>query len=126
MFLVLVGGFVMDARERQTRERLMKALTEFIHMQLYPTPYGLRCVAQALLELREIMLTLDKALLEDAIQQIEFWIENTKRGNSYELYEALRELKQAYMRSLQPEEPTPTHTDEGALIVPSVGEELPF
>jgi hypothetical protein len=115
----------MDERERQIRTRLMKALMEFIHMQLYPTPYGLRCVAQALLELREIMLTCDDALLEASIQQIEFWIENTKRGNSYELYKVLREMKEAYLRSLQPE-PTPTHTDEEALIVPSKGEELPF
>ncbi len=86
-----MGVRVMDA----LRQRLMQALNTFIQMQLHPSPYGLRMVAEALLELREIMLTCDDALLEAAIQEIEFWIENTKRGNSYDLHTVLRELRQS-------------------------------
>ncbi len=73
----------------------MQALNTFIQMELHPSPYGLRMVGEALLELREIMLTYDDALLEAAIQQIEFWIENTKRGNSYDLHTVLRELRES-------------------------------
>jgi hypothetical protein len=79
----------MDALQ----ERLMAVLTAFIQKQLYPTPYGLRMVGEALLELREIMLTCNDALLEAAIQEMEFWIRNTELGNSYDLHTVLRDLR---------------------------------
>jgi len=77
------------------RQELMDVLMEFVHMALYPTPYGLRQVAEVLMELRELMLMdgLDHSLTIEAMQQIKYWIENTRRGNSYDLGQVLREFR---------------------------------
>ncbi len=74
--------------------RLGQVLWEFIQMQFYPTPYGLRQVAEVLIEVRRILLADDLAgtLTQEAIQQIEWWIENTRRGNSYDLAPVLRDI----------------------------------
>jgi hypothetical protein len=75
-------------------DRLGHVLWEFIQMQYHPTPYGLRQIAEVLIEVRRILLADDLAgtLTQEAIQQIEWWIENTKRGNSYELAPVLRDI----------------------------------
>jgi hypothetical protein len=77
--------------------RLGEVLWEFIHMSFHPSPCGLRQVADVLLEVRSILLV-DDLLSTDtqrAIQEIEFWIENTKRGNSYDLAKVLRSIHSA-------------------------------
>jgi hypothetical protein len=74
--------------------KLGLVLWDFIVLAFYPSPYGLRQVAEVLLEVRRILLADDLAgtLTQEAIQQIEFWIENTKRGNSYDLASVLRDI----------------------------------
>jgi hypothetical protein len=81
---------------KEVYEELKAVVEEFVRMQLHPSPYGLRQVGMALLELREIMLQdcLDMRFTKEAIQRVRWWIENTRRGNSYELWKDLRELKE--------------------------------
>jgi len=69
-------------------------LWEFTQMVFHPSPYGLRQMAEVFNEVRRILLADDLAgtLTQEAIQQIEWWIENTKRGNSYDLAPVLRDL----------------------------------
>jgi hypothetical protein len=77
-------------------KRLYEAVKTFIEMELNPTPASFRQIGMALLELREIMLEDNPfdTLTEEAVEIIEHWIENTKRGNSYDLYKELRKLRE--------------------------------
>ncbi len=72
--------------------RLGELLWEYVQMQFCPTPACLRDIAEVFLEVRKILLDDDllSTLTQEAIQQIEFWIENTRRGNSYDLAKVLR------------------------------------
>jgi len=74
--------------------KLGYVLWEFTQMVFHPSPYGLRQIAEVFIEVRRILLADDLAgtLTQEAIQQIEWWIENTKRGNSYDLVPVLRDI----------------------------------
>jgi len=86
------------------RQELMDLLMEFVVMALHPSPYGLRQVAEVLMELRGIMLMddLNHTLTRGVMEEIRFWVENTKRGNSYDLAAVLREIRERHedMRKL--------------------------
>jgi hypothetical protein len=94
-------------QERALQERLSRlqesdpllaklgyVLFDFTQMVFHPSPYGLRQMAEVFIEVRRILLADDLAgsLTQEAIQQIEWWIENTKRGNSYDLAQVLRDI----------------------------------
>ncbi len=78
------------------RKELLDLLTEYVALALYPTPYGLRQVAEVLLELREIMLIdgLDHALTGEAMNYIRRWVEEAKRGQTFDLGGLLRDLRE--------------------------------
>ena len=73
---------------------LGRVLWEFVCIVFHPSPYGLRQIAEVFIEVRRILLADDLAgtLTQEAIQQIKFWIENTRRGNSYDLVPVLRDI----------------------------------
>jgi putative protein kinase ArgK-like GTPase of G3E family len=83
-------------RNEEWREELMELLWELVRKELYPTPYALRQVGQALLELREIMLMddLEHTHTKRTIEEIKTWLENAKHGNGYELWKALKEYRE--------------------------------
>ncbi len=77
------------------RKELLELLLEYVSLALFPTPYGLRQVAEVLLELREIMLVdgLDYALTGEAMDHIRRWVEEAKRGYTFDLGGLLRDLR---------------------------------
>ncbi len=78
------------------RKELLDLLTEYVALALYPTPYGLRQVAEVLLELREIMLVdgLDHALTGEAMYHIRRWVNEAKQGRCFDLGGLLRDLRE--------------------------------
>ncbi len=78
------------------RKELLDLLMEYVSLALFPTPYGLRQVAEVLLELREIMLVdgLDHALTGEAMHHIRRWVEEAKQGRCFDLNGLLRDLRE--------------------------------
>jgi hypothetical protein len=78
------------------RKELLDLLVEFASLALWPTPYGLRQVAEVLLELREIMLLdgLDHPLTGEAMHHIRRWVEEAKQGRTFDLVGLLRDLRE--------------------------------
>ncbi len=81
--------------EEPWRKELRELLLEYVSLALFPTPYGLRQVAEVLLELREIMLVdgLDYGLTGEAMDRIRRWVEEAKRGQTFDLGGLLRDLR---------------------------------
>lgn len=88
-------------------ERLANALNAYIKLELYSTfkTHGsgsafmvdaLERIMSVLSELREIMIADDPfdTLTEEAVREIRKWIRSTKKGSSYDLLKALREIRQ--------------------------------
>ncbi len=77
------------------RKELQELLLEYVSLALFPTPYGLRQVAEVLLELREIMLVdgLDYGLTGEAMEHIRRWVDEAKRGQTFDLGGLLRDLR---------------------------------
>jgi hypothetical protein len=78
------------------RKELLDLLTEYVALALYPTPYGLRQVAEVLMELRGIMLVdgVDHALTHEAMRHIRRWVEEARQGRSFDLGGLLRDLRE--------------------------------
>ncbi len=78
------------------RKELLDLLVEYVSLALWPSPYGLRQVAEVLLELREIMLIdgVDYALTGEAMYHIRRWVEEAKQGRCFDLNGLLRDLRE--------------------------------
>jgi hypothetical protein len=87
------------------RGELLALVKEFVDVALYPTAYGLRQVAEVLMELREIMLMdgFEYSLTKQAMEYLRSWLENAKRGHFYDLAQILREFRQ-YVEEMEEEE----------------------
>ncbi len=81
--------------EEPWRKELLELLLEYVSLALFPSPYGLRQVAEVLLELREIMFVdgLDYGLTGEAMDQIRRWINEAKQGRCFDLGGVLRDLR---------------------------------
>ncbi len=88
------------------RKELLDLLTQYVAFALYPTPYGLRQVAEVLLELRQIMLIdgLDHALTFEAMEHIRRWLCEAKHGRWFDLGGVLRDLREFAERMDEMEE----------------------
>ncbi len=78
------------------RKELLDLLVEYVSLALFPSPYGLRQVADVLLELRELMLLdgLDRPLTGEAMYHIRRWVEEAKQGRTFDLVGLLRDLRE--------------------------------
>jgi hypothetical protein len=95
----LTGGLAMNTKMLELWERLNWDLQWFFNICIdgKPTPARIRVFAEALLELREIMLMddLENTWTLEACRILESWIERTlTNNNSFDIVAELRTLKE--------------------------------
>jgi hypothetical protein len=83
-------------KEEPWRKELQELLLEYVSLALFPTAYGIKQVADVLLELRDLMLLdgVDNTLVGEAMDQIKKWVEIAKKGEEFDLAGVLRSMRE--------------------------------